>query len=579
MSFIVDAIFGGGTKGAKEAAQITAAESARNRTDTREAIQLLQQSKLINAGGITTRLGQPAARLGQPAAAPRPTVGIGGRSGVIRGGGSLAPVQAATTTGGPLTVTPGGERTGLTDLLAAIIAQTGQRLGGLEIPSLTEIDLGDLDLTTQFPELGESPLFPQFDSNLLLPRFDSDLRLPGVESDLALPGFESDLALPGFGDDVAFPDFPGNIFTSSRRNLEDTRRRVTGDLRENLARRRISGSSFASDALSRADREFERQGLEIDAEESSQRLEFEERKAAFQTAQEAARLSAGERGVGFQAEQEAARLSAGERGVRFQREQDVARQAADERAVKFQQEQEARKQSAAERGVNFQAEQQKLALESGERGAQFRADQLQALFNANRDSASFENAQQIAESLFNFDKGIQNRNDLFRELDVRAQLIERESNFSRASIETLLNELNIETQIALELTGIANNGIAGLTASTNSALAALAQTQAGIQFKAGVARDETLGSLFESGASLKAASIVAACWVAREVYGIDNPRWLLFRQWLFSDAPNWFFNIYIEFGERFASYIKNKPLVKNIIRYFMDKKIQEVSHG
>ena len=35
-----------------------------------------------------------------------------------------------------------------------------------------------------------------------------------------------------------------------------SRRKAIGDLRENLARRRVSGSSFASDALSRAEKEF-----------------------------------------------------------------------------------------------------------------------------------------------------------------------------------------------------------------------------------------------------------------------------------------------------------------------------------
>jgi len=30
------------------------------------------------------------------------------------------------------------------------------------------------------------------------------------------------------------------------------------------------------------------------------------------------------------------------------------------------------------------------------------------------------------------------------------------------------------------------------------------------------------------------------CWVAREVYGADNPRWLEFRTWLLTQAPAWF---------------------------------------
>jgi hypothetical protein len=27
------------------------------------------------------------------------------------------------------------------------------------------------------------------------------------------------------------------------------------------------------------------------------------------------------------------------------------------------------------------------------------------------------------------------------------------------------------------------------------------------------------------------------CWVAREVYGVDNPKWLQFREWMLEDSP------------------------------------------
>lgn len=60
------------------------------------------------------------------------------------------------------------------------------------------------------------------------------------------------------------------------------------------------------------------------------------------------------------------------------------------------------------------------------------------------------------------------------------------------------------------------------------------------------------------------------CWVAREVYGEDNPKWLLFREWLETDSPNWFRELYLEEGERFAEYIKDKPLLKSFIRLGMD---------
>ncbi len=63
------------------------------------------------------------------------------------------------------------------------------------------------------------------------------------------------------------------------------------------------------------------------------------------------------------------------------------------------------------------------------------------------------------------------------------------------------------------------------------------------------------------------------CWVAREAYGLDNPRWLRFRDWLFTKSPEWLFNSYIKYGERFAKFISNKPKVKSVIRWMMDKAI------
>src|SRR4051812_854813 len=45
------------------------------------------------------------------------------------------------------------------------------------------------------------------------------------------------------------------------------------------------------------------------------------------------------------------------------------------------------------------------------------------------------------------------------------------------------------------------------------------------------------------------------CWVARAVYGEDNPRWLLFRDWLTQDSPAWFHALYLRHGERFALWL------------------------
>jgi len=63
------------------------------------------------------------------------------------------------------------------------------------------------------------------------------------------------------------------------------------------------------------------------------------------------------------------------------------------------------------------------------------------------------------------------------------------------------------------------------------------------------------------------------CWVAREVYGEDNPKWLQFREWMLTKASDNLRNFYIEYGERIAESIRNKPKIKSIIRKWMDSKI------
>jgi hypothetical protein len=65
----------------------------------------------------------------------------------------------------------------------------------------------------------------------------------------------------------------------------------------------------------------------------------------------------------------------------------------------------------------------------------------------------------------------------------------------------------------------------------------------------------------------------STCWVAREIYGVNNPKWLQFREWLLTKAPDWFRNLYLSRGERFALWVKNYPRIKSLIRVWMDSRI------
>ena len=73
-----------------------------------------------------------------------------------------------------------------------------------------------------------------------------------------------------------------------------------------------------------------------------------------------------------------------------------------------------------------------------------------------------------------------------------------------------------------------------------------------------------------SGLGAIAGALLTKCWVAREVYGSDNAKWVFFRDWLESDAPSWLDQLYEQEGERFAKFISDKPILKNIVRKAMD---------
>jgi hypothetical protein len=83
-----------------------------------------------------------------------------------------------------------------------------------------------------------------------------------------------------------------------------------------------------------------------------------------------------------------------------------------------------------------------------------------------------------------------------------------------------------------------------------------------------------LGGLGAAAGGAGGISKIFTCWVAREVYGNGNPKWLMFRDWLTEDAPVWFHDLYMKHGPAFAEFIKNKPTLKRFIRKWMDARIE-----
>ena len=104
-------------------------------------------------------------------------------------------------------------------------------------------------------------------------------------------------------------------------------------------------------------------------------------------------------------------------------------------------------------------------------------------------------------------------------------------------------------------------------------------TNAANMYGAQVAADATRDAGFMSGlgsiaGGLGGGMIAKFCWVAREVYGANNPAWMAFRFWMLNESPSWFFKLYVKYGERFARFISDKPRLKARIRMWMDTKIR-----
>jgi len=85
---------------------------------------------------------------------------------------------------------------------------------------------------------------------------------------------------------------------------------------------------------------------------------------------------------------------------------------------------------------------------------------------------------------------------------------------------------------------------------------------------------EGLGMAAGLGGQLGSAAML--CWVARAVYGEDNPRWLKFREWVLTKAPERFRKLYLERGQRIAEMLRGRPDLIPGLREWMDTKIEQM---
>ena len=100
------------------------------------------------------------------------------------------------------------------------------------------------------------------------------------------------------------------------------------------------------------------------------------------------------------------------------------------------------------------------------------------------------------------------------------------------------------------------------------AVAKLSADQAAAASKA--ASSSAAGSALGNLVGTLGAAWITKCWVAREVYGVDDFRWIVFRNWMNNKAPKWLDNLYVKHGESLAKFISNKPTLKKGIKFVMN---------
>ena len=79
-------------------------------------------------------------------------------------------------------------------------------------------------------------------------------------------------------------------------------------------------------------------------------------------------------------------------------------------------------------------------------------------------------------------------------------------------------------------------------------------------------------------ASTAAKLFAGGCNVAQEVYCIKNLDWIKFRYWMYHQSPKYFKIFYMKYSLPISKCIQDKPVLKKIIKYFMDKQIKKVTY-
>lgn len=127
-----------------------------------------------------------------------------------------------------------------------------------------------------------------------------------------------------------------------------------------------------------------------------------------------------------------------------------------------------------------------------------------------------------------------------------------------------------QQQMLQALIDAAKGQYGGFTGAPNAGLSSVLAALGAMPGGQGTTTQTSKPGLFDY-VTAGATAVGALCWVAREVYGEDDPRWTQFRHWLLTAAPKWLLKAYATHGEAVARVVKRVPILKGILRPLMDR--------
>ncbi len=75
------------------------------------------------------------------------------------------------------------------------------------------------------------------------------------------------------------------------------------------------------------------------------------------------------------------------------------------------------------------------------------------------------------------------------------------------------------------------------------------------------------------------SGVLPPCWIARAAFGEADIRWMIFREWLVIDAPNWFRELYIRHGEAVGAWLRRQPRLQGAVRAAMMPAVKRMLRG